>query len=56
MALPLIAGLLGLGSTSMAILLARYRWLFLVMTIASLVEGFYLNVLRRSTRHSRTTF
>ncbi len=39
----------------MAILLARYRWLFLVVAIASLAEGFY-HVLRRSTRHSRTTF
>ncbi len=40
----------------MAILLARYRWLFLVVAIASLAEGFCLNQLRRSIRHSRTTF
>jgi hypothetical protein len=36
--------------------LARYRWVFLALAVLSLTEGFYLNVLRRSTRLSRTVF
>lgn len=40
----------------MAVLLAHYRSLFLLAAIASLAGGFYLNVVRRSTRLSRAIF
>ncbi len=40
----------------MAIVLARYRWVFLAVSIASIVVGFYFNVLRRSTRLSQAIF
>jgi hypothetical protein len=52
----LIAGLLGLGSTSLAIALARYRWFFLALSVVSLIERFYLNVLRSSTLPARVVF
>lgn len=40
----------------MAIMLARYRWPFLLLATASLAGGFYLNFLRPSTRPSRAIF
>jgi len=52
----LITGLLGLGSTSLAIKLANYRWIFLLISVASLVVGFYYNVARLSSRRARVLF
>jgi len=52
----LILGLLGLGSTSAALVLSGYRWVFIAMSVGALAAGFYFNVLRRATRASRRVF
>ena len=40
----------------MAITMARYRWVFLLIAAVSLVVGFYFNVLQLPTRRARTLF
>jgi hypothetical protein len=52
----LITGLLGLGSTSAALALSRYRWVFIATSVCALAAGFYFNVLRSATRVSRAVF
>jgi len=48
-----LAGLLGLGSASLAAALARFRWIFILAALVSLGVGFKLNVIQRSTRWAR---
>ncbi len=40
----------------MAVTLAQDRWLFLSLSVLSLVAGFYFNVFHSSTRLARITF
>jgi hypothetical protein len=51
-----MTGLLGLGSTSAAYAISRYRWIFILVSICALGVGFYFNVLHRATRTSRVVF
>jgi predicted tellurium resistance membrane protein TerC len=51
-----VAGLLGLGSTSLAIALARYRWVFVFLAVVWLIIGFKLKVLRPASRVSRVLY
>jgi len=46
-------GFLGLGSTSLAVALNPYGWVFMVLAIGSLIAGFYFNVMRRSSRFAQ---
>lgn len=49
---PLIADLLGVGTTSIASSRVQYRTVFVLAPVASLVDSFYLNTLGRSLRLS----
>jgi len=49
-------GFLGLGSTSLAVALNPYGWVFMLLAVCSLVAGFYFNVLRRSSTFSRAMY
>lgn len=49
-------GLLGLGSTSVAYAMTRYRWAFILVAVFALGVGFYLNVLHKATRTSQVVF
>ena len=55
-AFPLLAGLLGPGSSSLAIALARYRWAFQFTAIVWLGVGFKLNVMQRTSLVSRIVY
>jgi hypothetical protein len=51
--LPLVVGLLGLGSASLAAALVKYRWVFIIAAVVSVGFGFKLNVNQRSSRAAR---
>ena len=49
-------GLLGLGSTSLAVALTRYRWVLVFLAVVWLAIGFKLNVLQKASRISRVLY
>jgi hypothetical protein len=54
--LPLLAGLLGLGSATLALTLAPYRWAFVALALASLAAGFRRNVLQKPVWAARLIY